>query len=229
MSIQNIPEVPGVDPASVTAMTRLCSGLDEGSRAIQKPHIFYIGDDPYFCVTDGSTLILLLLEHGLPPKEDVEWDEDVQTSVGRVIEKFGTDYVTYYEDVEIQDILAWCAVGTKECPRCKGTKTCLYPRHNTTASKREDPAIRAAHEGVFYDIFLDRRRLGVTLQILGVDEGTCDVSIYKRPPGDDSPDEPPDMDLVILSGENWRIITAPHGPPGEGEAEREEVPRFPAP
>lgn len=224
MSIQNIPEVPGVDPTAVRAMTRLCSGSEEGAKVIQKPHIFYIGDDPYFCVTDGCTIVMLLLENGLPAKTEVEWDEDVQSSVGGIFEKFGTDYVSYYEDVEINDILAWCAAGTEKCPRCQGTKTCLYPRHNATASKREDPAIREAHEGVFYDVFLDRRRLGVTLQFLGIDEGTCDVSVYKPVKSEDAPD----MDLVILSGENWRIVTAPFNLP-EGNNSLEGVTRFPAP
>lgn len=225
MSVQNIPEIPGVDPAAVKSMTRLCSGSEEGVAAVRKPYIFYIGDDPYFFVSDGSTVILLLLENGVPDKTEVEWDETVQESAGRVLERFGTDYVSYHEDVEISDILAWCSKGTEKCPKCQGTKTCLYPRHGTMAATREDPKALTAHQGVFYDILVDRRRLGVTLQILGIDEGTCDVSVYKAPTPPEG--QPEDADQVILSGENWRIITAPlQFDPSKGIGE--EVARFPS-
>jgi hypothetical protein len=225
MSFQNIPEIPGVDPAAVRSMTRLCSGTEDGSVMVHKPYIFYIGDDPYFFVSDGSTMILLLLENGVPDKMEVEWNETVQEKAGNVLEKFGTDYVSYYEDVEIGDILAWCASGTEKCPKCHGTKTCLYPRHGTTAATREDPKAVTAHEGVFYGIFVDRRRVGVTLQILGIDEGTCDVSVYRAPTPPEG--QAKDIDMVILSGENWRIITAPLKEEEE-ESIGEEVPRFPA-
>ena len=211
MSLHNIPTIPGVDPSAVRALTRLCSGDESGQIHMRKPYIFYIGDDPYLLVTDGSTLVLLLLENGLPPKEEVEWDETVQTSVGGLLELFGTDYITYYEDVEVGDLLAWCKEGTSSCPKCGGTKTCMYPRHGSTMANREASEVWEAHVGLVHDVPVDRRRIQVTLQMLGVDEGTCDLSVYVGP--ETTVEAPEDSTRTrtcfILVGENWRILSAP--------------------
>lgn len=220
MSLQNIPEVPGVDPAAVRALTRLCSGDDTGAVYTRKPYLFYIGDDPYLLVTDGSTLVLLLLENGLPDKSEIEWDDQVQMAVGSIIELFGTDHITYFEDISVEELLAWCREGTESCPKCGGTKTCLYPRHGSTMANREDPKVGDAHLGAVYGIGVDRRRIQVTLQMLGVDEGTCDLSIYQGPnPRDENGGN---VQYLIFMGENWRLLTAVLRDPGISE----DTPKF---
>jgi hypothetical protein len=203
MALIEVPSIPGIDPKSVRSLLRLCVGHDGASPYARCPHIFYIGDDPYLCITDGSVLVLLLLENGLPDPEEIDWQEDVQTGVGRIVELFGTDYIEFKEDVSIDHIEQWCRVDTADCPLCKGHKLCMFPRY--TSQGDNDPKAIGAHTGRISGVRVDRRRIHIVLKMLGVSSGTCDVFIYRGPhvSGDG------DAEVVQFVGDNWKVIVAP--------------------
>jgi RNA polymerase subunit RPABC4/transcription elongation factor Spt4 len=144
--------------------------------------------------------------------------------------RFGSPYALYYEDIDVRSILDWCSEGTEKCPKCGGTKTCMFPRRMTAASKRENPDVLDAHTGRFGDAQIDRRRLQIPLQFLGVDEGTVDVVMVDDPGGYDLPgtdEKAPPFHGVALLGENWRIYSAGIFVDPEKSEFNEKVPRFP--
>lgn len=205
MSTFDIPTVPGVDPMAIRGLTLLCYGEDSGSIYDRHPHIFYIEDDAYFCVTDGCMLVLLLLEHGLP--DGVEWDEQVQGAVGGLFERFSSGHPVVRKDLSVEeDLRAWLSSGTNVCPKCSGRRSCAFLRSGASGSDNDDEALRV-HTASVASVLLDRRRLQLALKILGVKDGGCDVSALPRN-GDFS-------GLVLLEGENWKIMTAPVHLPAE--------------
>lgn len=200
MSMFEVPEVPGVSPAAVRALTRFCYGEESANYHSRHPYIFYIEDDAYFCVTDGSTLVLLLLEHGLPP--EIKWSEEMQTAVGNLLQQFSsTQGIASKLDIPVEEVLNWAASGTEECPKCRGKRSCVFPRGGAEGSDLDSEALNV-HAGTAAGMILDRRRIQLVLKMLGVTAGNCDVSVTVHP------EEQP-TGILLLSGENWKVMTAP--------------------
>lgn len=227
MSLQDVPEIPGVDPAAVKALTRLCAGEEGKYLMTQAPRLVDIGDDIYVIFTDGMTAIMLQVEGDELP--DLDSSEEIQNQFGRMIRFFGSDYSLYYEDIDIRSILDWCGEGAEKCPKCGGSKVCMFPRHQTAASKRENPDVLDAHTGRLGDVHIDRRRLQIPLQFLGVDEGGVDVVVVDDPGGNLTPEGETTEKFsgVALIGENWRIYTAGLTVEEDRADFYEKVPRFP--
>lgn len=234
MSLQDIPEIPGVDPAAVKALTRLCAGDEpmvgggERPEITKFPRLVDLGDDIYVIFTDGGTAVLLQMEGDELP--DLESNEQIQQSFGRLTSQYGSDYTLYFEGIDVRGILDWCGEGTEKCPRCGGNKSCMFPRSGTTASKRENPDITDCHMGWLGDVLLDRRRLQIPLQMLGVDEGEVDVVTVDNPGGDDiagSTEKTSPFQGVALIGENWRIYSAGLNRDPDRKDAEEKAPRFP--
>ncbi len=216
MSLYDIPEIPGVDPAAVKALTRLCSGPAEermdcspGPSITWYPRLLDLDNETYVSFTDGATAILVALD---PEKLPIlESGEEFQKSFGKMLEVF-TVGATKYHGVDAAAILQWASEGTHKCPRCKGTRTCMYPKQNTTASRRENPDILEAHRGWLGDACIDRRRLQLPLHMLGIDEGGIEIivaiSTTERTDDTGALRTAVQFQGVALLGDGWRIYTA---------------------
>jgi hypothetical protein len=214
MSLQDIPKIPGIDPAAVRSLTRLCGDEASSRRVTTKPWLVDLDDGTYVMFTDGSTAILIRMDDELP--EEIVADDEVQGQFAQIIQNFSTnDYIQIAEDVDAEAILAWCAEGTEKCPKCEGKKTCMFPRHQSEAHKRENPDVLDAHQGLFGDALMDRRRLQIPLKMLEVTEGPVDVLVVSDP-GDEQAGRPPNNG-VLIQGEGWKIYTMGlTGTPDEG-------------
>lgn len=218
MSLQNIPDIYGIDPAAVRTLTRLCSGppgpgdpfRDE---LVQAPRLVDIGEDVYVIFTDASTAVLIRLDTDHLP-EEIEAGPSIQKSFNQMLTYFEGDHVQYSGTVDAATLIAWCAKGTEKCPRCKGTKTCMFPRLPQHAS-RENPDILGSHEGEIGIIFIDRRRITLPFQMLGIDEGEIDLQICAYPgevpitdPATGARTMQKSLNGVVLSGDGWRVYSA---------------------
>ena len=211
MSVQeDMPEIPRIPPQTMRALSRLCAGTANNGerRIVQSPCLVDIDDDIFVIFTDGATAVLVQLDANDDSFPELEAGEQIQDALKAMLKSFSTPLCETFRDVDVGEILSWAGEGTKECPKCEGKRTCMFPRLNTEAYTREDPGVFDMHGGYINDTYLDRRRLQVPLSFLQVEDGYVDVVLAKSEmtKGEQM------FCGVALMGDGWRIYTAGRSP-----------------
>jgi hypothetical protein len=214
MSETELPEISVIDPDVLKELVKLCAG-EKSPHAIAKgPCLVDIGDEIYVAFTDGASALLVSLDLDEDVPMSLPASVEIQEEFGRITARWGSPYALYHSGISVERLLAWMREDLEGCPKCKGKKECFYPRHGTDASTRENPDVYTTHEGVIEEVVVDRRRLLVPFELLGVEEGDVDLAIVVEP----AEGESPAVTGVAIIGEGWRVYAA-------GKVGREECKR----
>lgn len=200
---QEVPTISVIEDETVKELVKLCGSPKAPEHIVRGPSLVDIGDSIYVIFTDGGSAVLVDLD--LEDLPDLPSSPRIQREFVDLGSKFeeASEYLTHYTEVDIGELLAWCMEGTEPCPKCKGDDLtmCLFPRFGTEMSKREAPEVFNAHTGLIGSVYVDRRRIKVPLDMLGVTEGEINVSLLIQVSGDGVVQK----SGIALISDAWRI------------------------
>jgi hypothetical protein len=208
---QYVPEIPSLDPKLVTALMKCMTNADaKGDTTLSATtragaSAAFFGDEMFMLFSDGSSMLMLQCDEW-PPDSDprIAEGEGVQVELANVFRLlYAEPDAGIHADIAVEDLLAWAAYETEACPRCKGTRVCLYPPRHAYA--KEQSVISDMHKGYIGEGLFDRRRVQVPLRLLGLTEGVLTAHIYEDTPANVAGAR---GSVLYLEGGGWWLVVA---------------------